>query len=163
MVTKRNKLYNPEAYSYAYKVFLLNNVMTLTSDLEKQYGSFSHDGDQVYQVVWFWSLRFGLYPAYKVFLQSNATTLTFKDNKVFPLMTVIKYTMLYDSRAYGSVSILPSRFFLVSNATILTFDLPLRGGIDNFKNLYELFMKCSWLVHDWFVMMVHEHYSWIYS
>ena len=34
MVTKQNKLYNPEAYCTAYNVFLLNNA--LTSDLEKQ-------------------------------------------------------------------------------------------------------------------------------
>jgi hypothetical protein len=36
MVTKQNKLYDPEAYSTAYKVFILSNAMTLTLDLEKQ-------------------------------------------------------------------------------------------------------------------------------
>jgi hypothetical protein len=35
-LTKRNKLYDSEAYSTAYMVFLLNNVTTLTFDLEKQ-------------------------------------------------------------------------------------------------------------------------------
>ena len=51
MVTKRNKLYDPEAYSTAYKVFILSNATTLTSDLEKKLGSSSHDGYKVYQVV----------------------------------------------------------------------------------------------------------------
>jgi hypothetical protein len=36
ILTKRNKLYDPEAYSTAYKVFLLINAMTLIFDLEKQ-------------------------------------------------------------------------------------------------------------------------------
>ena len=35
-----------------------------------------------------------------------------KNNSVFfSLIMVIKYTKLYDSRAYDSVSILPTRFF----------------------------------------------------
>ena len=32
-----------------------------------------------------------------------------------------------------------------------------------FMNCSWSFMKSSWLVHDWFIMMVHELYSWIYS
>jgi hypothetical protein len=36
MVTKWNKLYDPEAYSTAYKVFILSNAMTLTFDLKKK-------------------------------------------------------------------------------------------------------------------------------
>ena len=36
MVTKRNKLYDPEAYSTAYKVFILSNATTLTSYLKKK-------------------------------------------------------------------------------------------------------------------------------
>ena len=34
----------------AYKAFL-SDTMTLTSDLEKQQASFSHNDDQLYQVV----------------------------------------------------------------------------------------------------------------
>jgi hypothetical protein len=49
----------------------------LISEPENQQGSSINDGDQVYQVEWSWSLWFGLYPAYKVFQPSNATTLTF--------------------------------------------------------------------------------------
>jgi hypothetical protein len=63
ILTKQNKLYDPEAYSTACKVFLLSNATTLTFDLEKQQGSSSHDGDKVYQDVWSWSLQFRLYPA----------------------------------------------------------------------------------------------------
>ena len=37
-------------------------------------------------------------------------TLTLKNNRVILLMMVINYTKLHDSRAYGSVSILPTRF-----------------------------------------------------
>jgi hypothetical protein len=53
-----------------------------------------------------------LIPTYNVFLLYNATTLTsdLKNNRVFPLMMVIMYTKLYDPRAYGSVSILHTRF-----------------------------------------------------
>jgi hypothetical protein len=39
-------------------------------------------------------------------LQNNAKTLTLKTNRVLPLMTVIKYTKLYDPGEYGSISIL---------------------------------------------------------
>ena len=51
--------------------------------------------------------------AYKVFILSNATTLTFDLNKnwVIPLMMVIKCTRLYDPGAYSLVSILPKGFF----------------------------------------------------
>ena len=51
MVTKQNKLYDPEAYSTAYKVFILSSATTLMSNLEKKLGSSSHDGYKVYQVV----------------------------------------------------------------------------------------------------------------
>ena len=51
MVTKWNTLYDPEAYSTAYKVFILSNATTLMFDLEKKLGSSSHDGYKVYQVV----------------------------------------------------------------------------------------------------------------
>ena len=51
MVTKRNKLYDPEAYSTASKVFILSNATTLMFDLEKKSGSSFHDGYKVYQVV----------------------------------------------------------------------------------------------------------------
>ena len=36
-----------------------------------------YDGDQSYQVVWSWSLRFILYPAYNVLLLCDKMTLTF--------------------------------------------------------------------------------------
>ena len=81
MVTKWNKLYDPEAYSTAYKVFILSNATTLTFDFSK----YCYDLDP-------WPL-------------------TLKNNRILPLIMVIKYTKLYDSRAYGSVSILPTRFF----------------------------------------------------
>jgi hypothetical protein len=35
MVTKRNKFYDREAYSTAYKAFILSNATTLTFNLEK--------------------------------------------------------------------------------------------------------------------------------
>jgi hypothetical protein len=50
MVIKRTKLYDPGAYLTTYKVFLLSNAMTLTSDPEKQYGSSINDEDEVYQL-----------------------------------------------------------------------------------------------------------------
>jgi hypothetical protein len=55
----------------------------LNSDFEKQYGSSSYDGDQVYQVVWPWSFWFGLYLAYKVFLLWNAIVLNFDPEKQY--------------------------------------------------------------------------------
>ena len=36
MLTKWNKLYDPEAYSTPYKLFIVSNAMTLTFDFEKQ-------------------------------------------------------------------------------------------------------------------------------
>ena len=65
----------------------------------------------MYEVVWPSGIQFSLYPAYKVFLLSDATALTLKNNKVPPLTMMIKCTKLYDPEAYGSVSILPTRFF----------------------------------------------------
>jgi hypothetical protein len=41
MVTKWNKLYDPEAYGTAYKVFLLSNATTLTSKNSKFFLSWS--------------------------------------------------------------------------------------------------------------------------
>jgi hypothetical protein len=38
-------------------------------------------------------------------------SLTFRCNRVLPLIMVIKSTKLYDPEAYGSVSILPTRIF----------------------------------------------------
>jgi hypothetical protein len=77
-------------------------------DLDEQYAAFFNHCDQAYKVVWFWSLWFDFYTAYKVFLLTNATTSTLKNNRVLSFMTVIK---LYNPWAYGSVSILPTRFF----------------------------------------------------
>jgi hypothetical protein len=45
--------------------------------LKNKFGSPSHHGDQVYQIVWSWSLQFGFYFSFKVFLLRDATTLTF--------------------------------------------------------------------------------------
>ena len=59
MVTKWNKLYDPEAYSTAYKVFS-SNAMTLTFDLKILYSFSIHKGDQVCQVVQSWNLQFDL-------------------------------------------------------------------------------------------------------
>jgi hypothetical protein len=55
--------------------------------------------------------------AYKVFLLSNATTLTFaiwpwkNPSRVLPFIIVMKCTKLYDPGAYGLVSILSKGFF----------------------------------------------------
>jgi hypothetical protein len=53
----------------------------ITSDLEKQWTSSSHPDEQVNEVVWSSSLRFGLYHAYKVSMLSDAKTLTFDLDK----------------------------------------------------------------------------------
>jgi hypothetical protein len=45
-------------------------------------------------------LTTGLYPAYKVFLLSYATTLSLQNNRVLPLKMVIKHTKLYDTDVY---------------------------------------------------------------
>jgi hypothetical protein len=52
----------------------------------------------------------------------NLCPLTLRTNRVLPLMMVIKYTKLYDPGDYGSVSILPTRFFYLVMIR-LTFDL----------------------------------------
>jgi hypothetical protein len=90
----------------------------MTFDPENQSGSSSHDGDQLYRDVWSWRLWFRLYPAYKAFQLSNALSLTFdfwpsltNNYRVLPLMMVIKYNKLNGPVAYGSVSILPTKFF----------------------------------------------------
>jgi hypothetical protein len=76
MVMKCTKLYDPAAYGsvsilptrFFYKVMLRSWL--LTPDLEKH-------GNEMYQIIWSCSLRLGFYPAYKIFLQSYATILTF--------------------------------------------------------------------------------------
>jgi hypothetical protein len=79
--------------------------------LDKQWCSSSHDGDQVYQVIWPYTIRFGLYPAYKVFLLIDATTLTFVLEKQWCSSSHDGDQV--DLTTYGSVCILPTRFFEV--------------------------------------------------
>jgi hypothetical protein len=72
-------------------VKILDMVYFLTHDLynialdsyshHKTFKSYDH-GDQVYQVVWSWSLQwFGPYLAYNASILDDATTLTFDLNK----------------------------------------------------------------------------------
>jgi hypothetical protein len=83
----------------------------MTFDIEKQDASFSHmvikytkSYDTVLRSVWF-----GLYPAFKVFLLTNAMTSSLKSITLLPLVRVIKCSKLYDPEACVSVSILPAR------------------------------------------------------
>jgi hypothetical protein len=96
--------------------------MTNISDLEKYYGSSSHDSDQVNQAVWSRGLRIGLYPAYKFFLISDATLLTFKNNvqEFFFHHNDYVYQVVWSWRLW--FSLYPAyKIFQLSNAT--TFDL----------------------------------------
>jgi hypothetical protein len=43
----------------------------ITFDLDKLQVAFTYYGNEVYQVVWSWSLRSSTYPAYKIFLVSD--------------------------------------------------------------------------------------------
>jgi hypothetical protein len=69
MVIKCTKLYDPRVCCSASilpirffsKYLVMLQQWPLTPNPEKQKGSSSHHDDQVYQVVWSWSLQFGLY------------------------------------------------------------------------------------------------------
>jgi hypothetical protein len=87
------------------KIFLYSDGTTLT------FNNKSNHGDHVYQVLWSWSLWFGLYPAYKVFLLSDAKTLTLDKQKYSSLIMVIKCTKLCDPEAYNLVFILLTKFY----------------------------------------------------
>jgi hypothetical protein len=59
--------------------------------------------DQVYQVVWSWTLH----PAYKVLKLSDATTLTFKINRLHPFTIVIK---MYDPETVFCLQCFPTKW-----------------------------------------------------
>jgi hypothetical protein len=70
----------------------------MTSGPWKKWTPSSHPSNQVYDVVWSCSLQFGLYPAYKVSILSDATYMynidfwPWQKNRLFPLMLVIWWT-----------------------------------------------------------------------
>jgi hypothetical protein len=50
---------------FAYKVFLLSNILGIWPKKKNNRKSLSHYGDHLYKVTRFWSLHCGLYPAHK--------------------------------------------------------------------------------------------------
>jgi hypothetical protein len=72
-------------------VFLLTNIMTLTSDPEKQNASSYHYCGQMCQAVRSWIFKFVRYLAHKFIILSNTMTLT-SDLKYY--IKVIKCTKL---------------------------------------------------------------------
>ena len=66
----------PTMYPVTISYYVTGQPWAMTSDLDKRKAFSSHDGDQLYQVVWTWSLWFILYTAYKGFLLVDNTTMT---------------------------------------------------------------------------------------
>jgi hypothetical protein len=59
----------------------LYNIASINNSHHKNFKSYDH-GDQVYEVVWSWSLqRFGSYLAYNASILNDATNLTLDLNK----------------------------------------------------------------------------------
>jgi hypothetical protein len=135
IVIKCTKLYDQWAYLLVsilvarfFNKVMLHIVQSwpLTSTTEKQKCYSSYDGDQVYKVAWSRILRFSIYLAYKVFLKKvilQPWPWPCK-NIILILMRLMKFIKLYIFGASWFMFILPiSFFFLLSNATILNFDL----------------------------------------
>ena len=115
----------------------------LTTNLEKQLSSSSHHVDQLYQVVWSWSLRFILYPAYNVFLLCDNTTLTFdqrpwKRISIFlsSWWSIVPSSMIMEltDHCVSSLQQFPTMWQMT-----LTFDLGLWNTIGIFLSSFKRF------------------------
>ena len=135
MVINYTKLYDPGAYGSVLYSCLQRFPTKWHYDLDlwpptlkNNKASSSHHSNQLYQVVWSWSITVRSVSRLQRFLNTwhyelDLWPTTLKNNRDLPLTMVINYTKLYDPGTYGSFCIPAYNVFLLSDTTTLTFDL----------------------------------------